>query len=232
MALSVIVPIANGDEAWRNLLQDLLVLGSEDEIIFVSTHSLIEQVQSEAAFSSLRCPCHFVVSELGRAKQLNTGARRASQSTLWFLHCDSRLPNASFDALKVALMRKPECLYFFDLKFQSDGPSMVQVNGMGVWIRSRILRLPFGDQGFCVLKATFESLGWFDESAHYGEDHLFVWRAHQAGVKVSAIGAPLYTSARKYRAFGWSKTTMNHLHLTAKQALPEFIRFLRKKVMT
>lgn len=232
MAFSVIVPIAKGDEAWRNLLQDLLALEAEDEIVFVSTHSLIEQIQSEAAFAALRCPCHFVVSEPGRARQLNAGAKRASRSIFWFLHCDSRMPKASIDALQVSLKREPESLHFFDLKFQDDGPSMVRVNGVGAWIRSRVLRLPFGDQGFCASRATFETLGGFDESARYGEDHLFVWRAHQAGVKVRAIGAPLYTSARKYRNFGWGKTTMHHLHLTAKQALPEFFRFLRKRVLT
>ena len=230
MALSVIIPVARGDGAWPDLLGDLSALGPQDEIIFVSTAAISGQVQSSPAFAALPCPCQFVVSAPGRAKQLNAGARRARHSSVWFLHCDSRVPASSIKDLLIALNDAPELLHFFDLKFQNDGPSMVHINGVGVWIRSRMLRLPFGDQGLCTSLATFNALGGFDELTPYGEDHLFVWRAHQAGIRVRAVGARLYTSARKYRTFGWRQTTARHLHLTAKQALPEFVRLLRERI--
>ena len=230
MALTVIIPVASGDEAWPALLGDLSVLSHQDEIIFVSTMAISKQVQSSPAFAALPCSCQFVDSAQGRAKQLNAGAGRASHANLWFLHCDSRVPEPSMKALLVALHDARESLHFFDLKFQDDGPSLVHLNGVGVWIRSRMLRLPFGDQGLCTSRAIFDALGGFDESTPYGEDHLFVWRAHQAGIRVRAVGAWLYTSARKYRTFGWRHTTARHLWLTTKQALPEFARLLRRRI--
>ncbi|MCX6110771.1 MAG: glycosyl transferase family 2 [Proteobacteria bacterium] len=230
MALSVMIPIATGDKAWPDLLADLSVLTPQDEIIFVSTEAISDQVQNSPAYAALPCSCQFEVSAPGRAKQLNAGARRASHDNLWFLHCDSRVPESSIEALLIALHDAPEALHFFDLKFQNDGPFMVHINGVGVWMRSRMLRLPFGDQGFCTSRATFDALGGFDESTPYGEDHLLVWRAHQAGIRVRAVGARLYTSARKYRTYGWRHTTARHLRLTAKQALPEFVRLLRERI--
>lgn len=230
MAISVIVPVAKGDEAWRKLLPDLSVLEKNDEVILVSSDSSPEHSRGDPALRSLTCSFRSITSENGRAKQLNAGVRSASHKNLWFLHCDSRVSKASYGSLVNALEQAPDALHFFDLRFLDDGPSLMLLNRIGVWIRSRIIRLPFGDQGFCVSRPVLERLGGFCEKAQYGEDHLLVWRAHQMAVKVRCVGAPIYTSARRYESFGWAGTTVNHLKLTAKQAAPEIYRLLRKRI--
>lgn len=226
MGISVIIPVADGDSAWRSLLPDLTALGEDDEVVLVSKRSLRQELQEQAEKCFLRCACHWAPSAEGRAKQLNTGTRWSTKNFYWFLHCDSRLTPGVVGELKRAIAKAPDALHFFNLKFLKDGPWVTFTNGYGVWFRARVLRLPFGDQGYCLHRDTFRHLGGFSEKASYGEDHLLIWRAHQNRVKLSCVIAPLFTSARRYRSQGWIRTTSRHVVLTVRQAAPELGRFL------
>jgi len=222
LRLSVIIPVGKKDASWKELLPDLELLSAEDEVIFVATGLQGQKI-------AVKGPKVLVVgSEEGRAKQLNAGARAAKHEALWFLHCDSRFTLEAVDGLRCSVQHRPDALHFFDLKFLRDGPALMRITELGVWIRSRILRLPFGDQGFCLSRDAFNRLGGFEEGAPYGEDHLLVWKAHQEGVEVRPVGGVLSTSARKYRK-GWARTTGKHLELTLRQAIPELRRLLEKR---
>ncbi len=168
-------------------------------------------------------------SSPGRAKQLNTGANTALGRFLWFLHADTIVSTAAVAALENELQRQPTALHYFRLKFQDDGPRQMNLNAAGVWFRSRWLGMPFGDQGICIERSTFQKLGGYDETAAYGEDHLFVWKARQNGICLNGIREPIQTSARKYRQHGWWRTTSRHVILTFRQAIPEFWRLIRKR---
>ena len=166
-------------------------------------------------------------SEIGRAFQMNVGASAATKPYLWFLHADSRFSRSTLSALEHSLGSEPRALHYFNLEFQDDGPKVMPVNAFGVWWRSHFLGLPFGDQGFCLSKEDFLKLGGYSESAPYGEDHLLVWKAKQIGLPLRCTSSTLSTSARKYQAKGWAKTTLRHGVLTWKQALPEFMRWTK-----
>lgn len=159
-----------------------------------------------------------------RAESLDAGAAVARGAFLWFVHADTRLPGDAAEALRAAVRRAPDALHFFDLRF--DGPAVMALNGAGVRLRSRLLRLPFGDQALCLDAGLFRRLGGYPAVAR-GEDHLLVWRAHRAGVPVRPVGASVTTSSRRYRARGWARTTALHLVLTLRQAAPELLAFLR-----
>ena len=229
MAISVIIPVAEGDEAWKDLLADLQSLTEEDEIILSSKKSLKEELESEAERFGLTCRLHWTPSQIGRAKQLNTGARHAKSDFFWFLHCDSKLSQAAIEKLKTSLERKSKAIHFFDLKFLKDGPWQMLSNSYGAWLRSHLFRLPFGDQGFCMHREVFSGLGGFCENARYGEDHLLIWKAHQSRIKINCVNAPIYTSARRYHSQGWFKTTARHITLTVRQATPELVRLIRMR---
>jgi rSAM/selenodomain-associated transferase 2 len=226
-AISVVIPVAEQDELWEELLPDLTGLDTGDEILLVSETSLQSELEQVAKRAELPCPVRWIYSAPGRAKQLNSGARAARSDFLWFLHCDSKIERASVSKLKKTIEQDSTRLYFFDLNFLNDGPWMMILNRVGVWFRSRLLGLPFGDQAFCMHRDVFNYLGGFCEVAPYGEDHLLIWRAHQKGVKVRSVRAPISTSARRYGVQGWSKTTVRHLRLTARQAIPELMILLR-----
>lgn len=220
--LSVIIPVAPDENQWRALLEDLTVLPDASEVILVHCAG-DELVLPESAGT----PVRQLQSAAGRAQQMNLGARDARGSWLWFLHADTRLDAAALPALEQFVSRDQQALGWFDLKFRDDGPALTRLNARGAHWRSRWLGLPFGDQGFLISAQAFAQLGGYDESARYGEDHLLVWAAHAARLPVCPVGATIFTSARKYAAHGWLRTTLRHWRLTLHQALPAWWRLHR-----
>lgn len=154
--------------------------------------------------------------EAGRATSLNAGAAKATGEYLWFLHADSSLPKDGWQKLQQAIAQNPGALHYFNLAF-ADGGWPMKINSWGANLRSRFFGCPFGDQGFCIQKQIFEDLGAYSEIAPYGEDHLFVWKARKANVKLNQVGATITTSTRKYQQKGWLKTTLLHQYLWLKQ---------------
>lgn len=222
---SVIIPVASGENAWRILLTDLEFLTPKDEIIIVGP----DLAPNDFSIFQNHFNIKWIKTEQGRARQLNTGARLSQNDYLWFIHCDSRISKKSFESLKKNFLINPRNLYYFDLKFSSDGPFLMIVNEWGVYIRSRLLKMPFGDQAFSLMKENFQRIGPFDEQCSYGEDHLFVWNARIKKIPVVSIKASVITSARRYQKKGWGKTTLDHLWKTFYQAFPKFLELIRSQ---
>lgn len=216
--LAVVVPVGPGDGAWRGLLPELCSLPPGAEIVLAA---------SEPAPPDLPAGVRWLRAPRGRARQMNAGARATTRPWLWFLHADSRLASDTLPSLARSLAAAPGALHFFDLAFLDDGPPLVRLNQFGVRLRSRWGGMPFGDQGFCLRRDIWERLGGFRTDAPFGEDHLLAWKARQEGVPLRPTGGTLRTSARRYRERGWLRTTTRHLRLTARQALPEWLRLVR-----
>ena len=227
--LSVVIPVASGDEAWRTLLADLASIRGA-EVIFTASRDLGAEDRGTIEGALDAGSWSWLVTPPGRARQLNAGGRAASRRYLWFLHADSRFAANTLSALQSALRAAPNALLYFDLDFLPDGPRAMRLNALGTCVRSRWFGMPFGDQGLCILRTAWDALGAFDEGAAYGEDHLFVWRARRAGFALRATGATLLTSARRYSEGGWARTTVRHVWLTARQAFPEWVALMRQRV--
>jgi len=224
--LTVVVPIGPGDTTWLTLLTLLSPdLGPGLELILSGTTP--DPRDPAVADHYLPHPSiRWVHGATGRGRQLNLGAAAASGRFLWFLHADSRPVPGTIPRLLRLLSANGPALWYFDLRFLPDGPRWTRLNQAGAALRSRLLGLPFGDQGFVLSAELFQQIGRFDETTDYGEDHLLVWAARRSGVPVRPWGIPLYTSARKYRQGGWLRTTLRHLWRTARQALPQALRLL------
>jgi rSAM/selenodomain-associated transferase 2 len=220
MRLSVIVPLAPGEAEWRDLA------GQLEDVLDQNCELLLVAAGERVAWQS-KVPLKLLASEVGRARQLNVGAQAAHGDFLWFLHADTRLSPGAWPAVQAFMARGEKALGWFDLAFRSDGPLPVRLNAMGANFRSRYLGIPFGDQGFVMPALLFAEVGGFNEQAAYGEDHLFVWAVRHAGYRVVPVEALLSTSARKYARYGWVRTTLRHLWLTAVQAYPQW-RALRR----
>lgn len=223
--ISIIIPIGPGDESWRDLLTDLQELPFAAEIVCIATEPCSDLLDLQSAVAPTRL--EWTVTAAGRAHQMNVGARDSQGRYLWFLHADSRVTTDGIRALQRHLGQAPHALHYFNLRFADDGPWLMKLNAWGVWWRSHVCGMPFGDQGLCLERSSFESLGGFSESAPYGEDHLLVWGARRLGIRLKCTGASLTTSARKYRDRGWGRTTARHLWLTFRQAWPQFWLWMR-----
>ena len=229
--LAIIIPVAPGDKAWAHLVADLKLLPLESEILFVcpelppkALQHLFEGLASSRNVRWFQAP-------KGRGRQLNAGIKATQKPYVWFLHADSRFTESALNKLEQSLQHNPDALHYFNLAFLDDGPALTAINTVGVWIRSHILGLPFGDQGFCLARKLFERLSGFREDVSYGEDHLFIWQARTQEISLRCTGGLIQTSARKYREHGWCATTLNHLTLTAKQAFPECLKFLKVRTL-
>ena len=219
--LSVIIPLAPNETAWQSLLADLDKLPDGTEILFVKSESSNTNIDETPVLAKKEIKI-LIDQQPGRAAHMNAGAAKAQGKYLWFLHADSKFGPDTLTALLRAITHHPHSLLYFDLAFLKDASFLMCINNWGVYFRSRVLKLPFGDQGFCISKALFTRIGGFLDGLNYGEDHVFVWRARQQGIRVQPVGARLYTSARKYKKHGWLKTTLLHQYLWIKQAWPEW----------
>ena len=176
--VSVIIPVAKSETSHQQLLDDL------------------KQYETEIIISS----------ETSRATSLNQGAHKATRDYLWFLHADTRITPENAKALEEALKSEQQSIYYFDLAFDQKG--LIALNALGANIRSKILGLPYGDQGFCLSKEHFDHIGGYPEDTPYGEDLLFIRKAKAKGIKLSATPSKLTTSARKYKEYGWLKLSL------------------------
>ncbi|WP_233152928.1 hypothetical protein [Motiliproteus sp. MSK22-1] len=164
----------------------------------------------------------WIISDTGRALQLNSGAKSATGEVLWFLHADSGFDPMLLKTLFSNLRVYPEAFHFCRLAFMADGPPKMRINQWGANLRSRYFGVPFGDQGFSIHKKLFDQLKGYPLNAPYGEDHLFVWRARQQKIELVECPHPLMTSARKYQQKGWGALTLLYQYLWLKQAFPQW----------
>ncbi len=171
-----------------------------------------------------------IVSREGtRARSLNAGAAKAGGAFLWFLHADSRVRCEALTLLDKSLREHPDSLHYFDLAFDEDALPLIRLNGWGANMRSRLFGVPFGDQGFCVSRSVFNSIGGFPEGLSYGEDLMFVWRARRRGIGLRRVAAQLRTSARAYRVHGWFKLTLLYQWRWIALSLPEVWKLVRRR---
>jgi len=198
--LSVIVPLAPAEPAPKRLLSQLV--GQRQFEVIVSA------ADSEAG--ELPGGVTRLAGAAGRGRQLNRGARAASAPWLWFVHADCSLDRTTLEAAARFIHRQEPCIGYCDLRFLADGPRAAALNAIGANWRSRLLGLPYGDQGLCLPAEWFDRLDGFREDLARGEDLDFVVRARRAGLHTRRIGAPIHTSARRYRERGWLRTTLEH----------------------
>lgn len=218
--VSVIVPVGPDESGPFPLLSQLSALPPDWELIFA-----LCEPRDDLVITDCR-NIYTVITYANRAHQMNRAAEVASGRYLWFLHLDSKLTPTMVAALHQALAARPQALHYCRLGFAADGAGPMSVNAWGANLRSRWLGVPFGDQGLCLPAATFRQLGGYPEHVPYGEDHLLVWRARQAGIALNQLQAVLVTSARKYRQRGWLRLTLLYQWRWLRQALPEWRRLV------
>ena len=208
--VAIIIPAGPGDTAWRKLLPQLDAAEAREVVLVLA--------EGDDEFVDINANTQIVHSPAGRARQLNVGANASHADWLWFLHADSEVSTTTLEAMREFIRMAQDAIGYFRLGFADDGPRWMFLNTWGAALRSRLLRLPFGDQGLLMPRRVFERLGGFDESIGKGEDHAFIWMARAQGIPLHAIKATIRTSARRYAENGWWRTTKTHLSMTREQA--------------
>lgn len=140
----------------------------------------------------------------GRATQMNAGAAVTEAGTLLFLHADTMLPAGGAAAVAQALGKTGVAGGAFRFQVTGTFPGR-RLLEWGANARSRLARLPYGDQALFLRRSTFEELGGFPNLPIL-EDYELVRRLRRRG-RVVTLSLPALTSGRRWERLGFLRTT-------------------------
>jgi rSAM/selenodomain-associated transferase 2 len=147
----------------------------------------------------------------GRSIQQNAGARVASGVVLVFLHADTILPQGAFDRVRRALADPTLAGGAFRLSYAEAGPGL-KLLAAAANLRSRLTRVPYGDQAIFLRRTIFESLHGF-APVPIMEDLDLMTRLRRAGQQIRILDEPVRTSARRHLREGLVRCTLRNLCL-------------------
>lgn len=199
MLISIIIPTLNEETNLPVTLRQLAER-SDVELIVVDGGSTDRTVEIAQQFTSF-----VFVTPASRAVQMNVGARHATGDILLFLHADTFLLPHALDELQRRLIGSGAVGGAFDLHIDSRRRLCKFIAKLSSQ-RSRMLRLPYGDQGVFVWRQVFEALEGFPEIPIM-EDVVFARKLRRAG-RLTIIPTGLITSGRRWNANGVFKTTL------------------------
>ncbi len=141
-----------------------------------------------------------IVSTKGRGNQLNSGAAEASGDILIFLHADTRLPMNSLHLIATAMEDKTFIGGAFNLGIDSERFSFRVIEKMASW-RSRLTRIPYGDQAIFIRRDYFQGLGGFKDIPIM-EDVELMRRIKRRRGKINILKDKIKTSPRRWETEG------------------------------
>ncbi len=169
----------------------------------------------------------------GRGQQLHHGALAAKGDWLLFLHADTILDAGWSKTVLHHIADHPERAGYFRLQFDVPGMAPRIVAGWSN-VRSRVFRLPYGDQGLLISRRLYGQSGGYEPIALM-ED---VAMARRLRGRLTPLNCMARTSAAKYQRDGWWRRSMRNFRtlLLYKMGVPphrlvaQYERKLRSKL--
>ena len=205
MKISIITPIYNESSKIETFMRELDKLNGDFEVLFADGGST-DGTPSKIPDTYRVIPCG-----KGRAIQMNTAAKEASGDYLWFVHCDSRLPEGALRQIAASGSR----FGCFRIGFDYDGPFM----GCNTFMSNRraiMDHIAFGDQGIWIDRTLFLAQGGFPELPII-EDYEFSRRMKRQKIRLKVLPGRIITSGRRYQSSHplktmWSMIWLRHLY--------------------
>jgi rSAM/selenodomain-associated transferase 2 len=152
-----------------------------------------------------------LLSKKGRGGQLNRGAAIATGDVLLFLHADTVLPPAAFERIAEAMCDEGCVGGAFDLRIDSTRAAF-RIIETAANLRSRLTRIPYGDQAIFLRASCFRTLGGFREIPIM-EDVDLMRRVKRKAGKIVIFREPVITSARRWEKEGLLFVTLRNWFL-------------------
>lgn len=186
--VSIIVPIYNEEKTIQDLQEQLAPLLDSCEILLVdggSTDRTLSMIGPK--FRVLHCA-------KGRARQMNEGAKASTGDILFFLHCDSQIPDHLLARIrKVMRDYRAGC---FGVAFHSRNFFMFTCRVISNH-RVKDRKVMFGDQGIFIDRRLFFEAGMFP-LLPVMEDYQFSLTLKEMGVRLGIADRRIYTSDRRF----------------------------------
>jgi rSAM/selenodomain-associated transferase 2 len=207
---SIIVPAFHEGENINALIEGLNRLDSEknSEIVIVDGAQEMDTLGAIDRNHVVK-----ISSEQGRAKQMNAGASIARGEILIFLHADTNLPSDALKKIRLLLERKEYVGGAFELGIKSDRLIFKVIGRLSSW-RSRLNRIPFGDQAIFIRREYFNRMGGYKEIPLM-EDVDLMRRIKKSGNKIWIFDERVMTSPRRWEKEGVIYCTVRNWTLQA-----------------
>lgn len=200
--ISVIIPTANSETHLAETLSSLVpaaVEGVVREVIVVdggSTDRTLAIADDAGA--------EIVTADGGRGSQLRAGAARARFPWLLFLDADTVLDigwqrEVGLHIERVASGRRRAEVASFRFKLDDEGALPRTLEAL-VSLRTRLLKLPYGDQGLLIPRALYDQIGGF-EALPALEDMDLLRRVGRG--RITLLGGRATVSGERYRRDGY-----------------------------
>jgi rSAM/selenodomain-associated transferase 2 len=196
-SISVIIPVLNEAAAISGLIKHLRALdpGRDMEIV------VVDGDPGGSTLSAVREPGIVLANSVrGRAAQMNAGAARAEGDILLFLHADTRLPANAVTNILNAFRDREYVAGCFDLGIESSKWYFRITERYVAW-RTRMTRIPFGDQAIFIRREYFERIGGYRDIPIM-EDVELMRRIRGRGDVLCIIPDRVRTSARRWEKEG------------------------------
>lgn len=195
--ISIIIPALNESVKITQMIAHLSTLhdGSKLEVIVVDgspTGNTIRHITDTKVRTAISPP--------GRSIQMNQGARAANGEILLFLHADTRLSADAPTEIMTAIHRDKVAGGAFSLSI--DSPRVIfRLLESAATIRSRLTKIPYGDQAIFLHHDQFFRLGGFKEIPLM-EDVDLMRRLKKTGGRVVILPEKVQTSPRRWKKEG------------------------------
>jgi len=219
---SVIIPVLYEIDNLQICLKSLseLVNSESVEVIIVDGDSNGSTISSLTENNKWNIQLKTVISQPGRAIQMNMGTRLASGDTLIFLHVDTQLPSSAFSRISETLSDVDVVAGAFDLSIDSDRISLKLISIMASF-RSRLNQIPYGDQAIFIKRDYFLKHGGYADMPIM-EDVDLMRSIKRRGDKIHILKEKVKTSARRWLNEGiiyctlrnWSLATLFYLGIS------------------
>ncbi len=204
-SISIIIPVLHEAHIINHLIGHLMRLPYDGnmEIIVVDGDPSGDSIQVIPGTLIKK-----ILSRRGRGMQMNAGARSASGDILLFLHADTFLPSNGLILLAKA-MQEPSVLGgAFDLSIDAAGRWFRWIE-KAASLRSRITRIPYGDQAIFIRRNYFTACGGYAEIAIM-EDVELMRRMNRSGHRITLLPFPVRTSPRRWKKTGILRNTLRN----------------------
>jgi rSAM/selenodomain-associated transferase 2 len=199
--ISVIIPVLHEANVINELIEYLRGLTSPVpvEIIVVDgagEQDTISAIRDRDVVKS--------VSSAGRARQMNVGSKKATHDVFLFLHADTWLPQQAFGLIGETMKGGRWDAGAFDLGIDTKR-RIFKITEAYVALRTRITRIPFGDQGYRDIPLM--------------EDVDLMGRVKKSNGRVRIIPEKVSTSARRWEREGVLYSTVRNMMLQVMYAV-------------
>jgi rSAM/selenodomain-associated transferase 2 len=212
--LSIIIPVLHESDRINEIITHVIGRAGKDmpQVIVVDGDpkgSTINMIEEERVVK--------VISGRGRARQMNSGATLASGDVLLFLHADTLLPKDALAMITSTMSVGRFVAGAFDLGIDT-GRRIFRITEKYVFLRTRLTRIPFGDQAIFMRREYFEKIGGYQDIPLM-EDVEIMRRIRKRGDRICIIPAKVLTSPRRWEREGIFSSTFRNWSLQMLYAL-------------